>query len=463
MKRAAPTNGFVLLAVLVVSMLAAMLVLSTLYRIRAEHGAESAGEGREQAWHAAMSGLHRAASIVADAPYDPERWLHNAALFERQFVADDGADDWYFTVYAEATDEQESGEVRYGVTDESAKLNLHFVDREVLTKIPALTEPQIAGLLDFLDPGSEPRPGGAEDIYYETLPTPYHSLDGQVTTLDELLLVRGFNAGVLYGEDANRNARLDVGEDDGELTFPMDNGDGELDLGLRQYLTVHTARWAVDREGRPQVNLNRDVDRLAELGFSDETLRYIATARRQSRQAAFSHPVDLLEAEPIESVDENGETVELECGVGEADLEKILDRCTTQSEEREVTPCINVYTASAKVLELVADIDSELAEAIVSHRFSIPVDRRHTTDWLLRDGLLDTEHYKKIAPSLGTRGFQFHLQVIGFGVPSGRFRVLEAVVDVGYPQPRIIYLRDLTRLGVPFALATEEGRSFDQP
>jgi len=45
--------------------------------------------------------------------------------------------------------------------------------------------------------------------------------------------------------------------------------------------------------------------------------------------------------------------------------------------------------------------------------------------------------------------------VVGYGVTSGQFRVLEAIVDLAGGSPQIVYLRDLTRLGLPFALAGE--------
>jgi hypothetical protein len=49
--------------------------------------------------------------------------------------------------------------------------------------------------------------------------------------LDELLLVRGISREMFFGEDTNRNGRLDAGED-------LDQ-DGELRVGLRDFLTVH--------------------------------------------------------------------------------------------------------------------------------------------------------------------------------------------------------------------------------
>jgi hypothetical protein len=45
---------------------------------------------------------------------------------------------------------------------------------------------------------------------------------------------------------------------------------------------------------------------------------------------------------------------------------------------------------------------------------------------------------------------------VGFGVPCGQYRVLEAVVDLARRTPRLAYVRDVTRLGLPFALDPEQ-------
>ena len=66
--------------------------------------------------------------------------------------------------------------------------------------------------------------------------------------------------------------------------------------------------------------------------------------------------------------------------------------------------------------------------------------------------MVDAELFKKIAPYLTSRSLQFHFQVVGYGVPSGRFKVLEAMIDLGGDKPAITYLRDLTRLGLPFKI-----------
>ena len=62
--------------------------------------------------------------------------------------------------------------------------------------------------------------------------------------------------------------------------------------------------------------------------------------------------------------------------------------------------------------------------------------------------------FRQIEPLITARSFQFHVQVIGYALPSGRYRVLEAIVDLIGPEPRVLYLRDLTKLGAPYPFAT---------
>jgi len=41
-------------------------------------------------------------------------------------------------------------------------------------------------------------------------------------------------------------------------------------------------------------------------------------------------------------------------------------------------------------------------------------------------------------------------------VPVGRFCVMEAVLDLAGPRQQVVYLRDITRLGLPFAIDTDQ-------
>jgi general secretion pathway protein K len=66
---------------------------------------------------------------------------------------------------------------------------------DVLELDPELIDP----IIDWLDPDNNPQPFGAEDAYYQTLPSPYPCKNGPLDSLDELLLVKGMTKEILYG------------------------------------------------------------------------------------------------------------------------------------------------------------------------------------------------------------------------------------------------------------------------
>lgn len=58
---------------------------------------------------------------------------------------------------------------------------------------PALSE----AVLDWIDPDSDKRPGGAEDVDYLAQQPPYRAANQPLSSIDELRLVRGFNVKVI--------------------------------------------------------------------------------------------------------------------------------------------------------------------------------------------------------------------------------------------------------------------------
>ncbi len=142
----------------------------------------------------------------------------------------------------------ETGLLRNGMVDESAKwnlnaiLNLSLSESELATiflAIPGMDDTIAQSLIDWMDADDEPREFGAEFDYYTSLDPPYEPRNGKLESLDELLKVQGVTPSLLYGEDANRNGILDPNEDDGDLSLPDDNQDGVLDPGWSAYLTVY--------------------------------------------------------------------------------------------------------------------------------------------------------------------------------------------------------------------------------
>jgi len=120
---------------------------------------------------------------------------------------------------------------------------------------------------------------------------------------------------------------------------------------------------------------------------------------------------------------------------------------------------INVNTASVKVLGSLPGLDETKAESIATARESLTMDQRQSIAWLYREGLLDATQFKKLAPLITTQSLQFRFNVVGYAIPSGRYRVFEVVIDTADKQPQILYLRDISRFGLPFALPTGDETS----
>ena len=136
----------------------------------------------------------------------------------------------------------------------------------------------------------------------------------------------------------------------------------------------------------------------------------------------------------------------------------IMENFTTArgSGRAPVIGLLNVNTASAAALGALPGVDAGIAQQIVEARVNLSPEDRSNTAWLVTQNLLEPDAYKTVAPKLCTQGYQYRIRVIGFGVPSARYRIFEVVLDVGGPQPKVLYQRDITRLGLPFPLDAEE-------
>ena len=143
-------------------------------------------------------------------------------------------------------------------------------------------------ILDFIDSDDTSRSYGCESAYYSGLQPAYSAKNSPLESLDELLLVRGVTATLLYGEDFNRNGMLDPNENDGDASWPPDNADGALQLGWSAYLTVYgrekNTRW--DGTNRININDNNLADLYDKLEQEfDATVAQFVIAYRVSSQA----------------------------------------------------------------------------------------------------------------------------------------------------------------------------------
>jgi len=154
--------------------------------------------------------------------------------------------------------------IRNGLEDESTKLNLNVVaqmdnGRDILLNLPGMTNEIADSILDWIDADDETREFGAESDYYATLSPGYEPKNGPLDSIDELLLVQGMTASLLYGVDANRNFNADSMEPSSQSLVDVDNTDGSLDSGWAAYLTVHSYESTASQEseeGEEKIDLN---------------------------------------------------------------------------------------------------------------------------------------------------------------------------------------------------------------
>ncbi len=449
-------RGTILVAVLVLIGLAVLASAVLLYRAQAEVTASATAARRQQAYATAMSGVRTAMAVVQAAADDPTVWRDNPDLFRARQVRDEGTNIWYFTIYAHSDLDPET--LRNGLTDEASKLNLNAADAETLANLPLLDVEQVDCLLDYRDQDHDPRPLGAEQDYYDQLPRPYLIRNGPLGSLEEILLVKGFTAAMVYGEDYNLNGLLERNEDDAEDSFPPDDADGVLDRGLMGTATVWSYERNVDNAGEPRVALNT-AKSFDDVRLPTETVEFIELYRQEGGR--FTHASQLLEMRYTLKKDHGKlkKGTEIVSGVGVGELATVLDRLTTAGK---VLPgLVNVNTAPAEVLAALPGFDEDLAERVVGARGGWDPSVLATPAWLYTENIVSADRFKEIAPALTSRSFQFRVLCVGYGWPCGQFRVVEAVIDTALGGARIVYQRDLTRLGVPFSIEVEQEESMN--
>ena len=286
---AAARRGSVLLAVLVVIMLLSLGAYAFTELMVLEY--ESAVlYGRDaQARAFADSGLEEVMALLGTQAelQEGENFYHDPLLFQSHLLVDGTVPRARggFSIVAPVENDPAARMVRFGLIDESGKINLNAIlnlelslserppgtaEEELnymLMALPGMT-PEIAdGILDYIDEDITPRPYSAiEDEYNK---------NGPLVSLDELLQVPGIreNPALLIGEDWNRNGLLDPGEDA--------NADGILELGWSTYFTVHSRESNRRLDGSEKLYVNDNLlsdlyDQILELYGEDEAKFIVA-------------------------------------------------------------------------------------------------------------------------------------------------------------------------------------------
>ena len=243
----------------------------------------------------AESGIELAAAVIAAPETDADVSLyHNPERFRGVMLreSENARGRGYFSLVAPVETDPAGSLLRNGLIDESGRLNLNRLlnfeldetqTREMLMFLPDMTEEVADAILDWIDDDETVRTYGAESDYYTSLEPPYESKNGPLDSIDELLQVAGVTADLLYGEDTNRNGRLDPNENDGDANAPFDNADGILQPGWAAYLTVNARELNKRADGTARTYINNGVldelyDTLAE-EFDEDVAKFVIAFR----------------------------------------------------------------------------------------------------------------------------------------------------------------------------------------
>lgn len=295
----------VLILVLVVIAALSLAALTFSEWMLTERQASNVAGRQARARALAESGMEAVLQVLSLDPQsaaDAGGWYDNPDLFCGVLVtdADLARDRGRFTVVSPLVDLGMYTGVRYGLENESAKLNLNTLlllektsadaPKNLLMGLPGMTEEIADAILDWLDEDDEPRTSGAEAEYYSTLDPPYAPANGVLTSLDELLMVRGVTPELLFGVDTNRNGYADDTEPDPSMLASADASLEPMDCGWSAYLTLYSLEANLQPDGQPKINVNQDdlqalSEQLEEV-LEPDWAKYIIAYRLQEQASA---------------------------------------------------------------------------------------------------------------------------------------------------------------------------------
>ena len=312
MKRAIGRRGSILLLVLIIIPVLTLGAYSFTHWMRSEaRGAMTHLQSTQALW-LAHSGIEQAQALLSDpATVEPGSMdlENNPGQFSRVVVvADFRSTQGMFSLIGPPR-EAGSFDIRYGLTNESAKIPLHRKSilfqgkeeeqRDRLSGLPNMTPDVADAILDWIDKDDTARASGAEADYYLSLPNPYSPRNSAPRTLGELLLVRGVTPWLLFGEDANLDGVLNTNENDGNRSWPPDNQDGKLDTGWLPYLTIYSAASNLTPDGSQRIDLNGDInsskDKLVEL-FGQEWFDFVTKYKENKKGKKIRSVSELIDA-----------------------------------------------------------------------------------------------------------------------------------------------------------------------
>ncbi|HBF34120.1 TPA: hypothetical protein DDW35_06115 [Candidatus Sumerlaeota bacterium] len=335
-------------------------------------------------------------------------------------------------------------ELHFELVDEASKININTASLATLKLIPNMTDSLAARIIDWRDKNDTSTENGAETLTYQLGTPSYKCKNADLETLEELRLVIGVddNMDLLYKEDTNNNGVLDDNENDGDTNWPADNGDGKIDFGVMEYLTVYSREPNVAADGTKRINVTSTT-----LEIKPKLTTLLTDKISSSRAAAIMSKVG--NARNVTSLLD----FYVRSGMTAEEFAKV-DTYLAISDKDYETGLVNVNTASADVLTCVTGLDSSTADTIVSTRDGLTTDKMKTIAWVA--SILTSDQITKAGKYLTAHSYVYTADIAAVGEYGRGFQRESMVIDTSSNTPQIIYHRDRTRMGWPLGKEIRE-------
>jgi DNA uptake protein ComE-like DNA-binding protein len=371
----------------------------------------------------------------------------------------------------------------FGLEDEASKINLIVTPEDTLKRLEGMTDElaeaigawqtsQISSSTDTTEPTT---PDAAPANSAASLPSKGAKMD----SLYELLLLPGFDASALLGEDWNNNGVLDPNEDDGDTTSPPDNKDGVLDRGLLPYVTLYSSDWEVSQDGSDRVNVNsaNKQELLSTIpGLSDieadsiishvtgSKLNSVAALltvpkleekkdkkgkkeknKRKKKSSSSTGKSRIANSKFAKSSDnknknkkeEGNKPKEPEMIFNLERLKQIIDYCKVTDEEKSPGR-VNINTAAQRIFEVHPKINEALAKDIIAYREKQKDGFRTIADIMDVPGMTQ-ELFMELAQYITVRSFQYRVKSVAEIEGIEKKKTIIAVLDKAGDRIEILY------------------------
>lgn len=202
----------------------------------------------------------RKAQLLEEVPADKKEWVADGRPYLVPF---------------------DQGTCEIKVVSEAGKVNINVVSESMLRKIidqlgleQEARDIVVDSILDWRDPNDFHRVNGAENEYYQSLKEPYYCKNGNLDSVEELLLVRGVTPDLFYGRKGLKKE---------EEEKKVDR------VGLQDLFSIYSTGEQVD------VNSATPVVLTVVLGIPKEVSQQVLKAREEK---IFENLQDLLQRVP---------------------------------------------------------------------------------------------------------------------------------------------------------------------